>query len=110
MAQLTVQDSTGTVGFVATYAVAASGGDAFINDGKTQLRVKNGGGSSITTTVKSYTLCDQGVEHDLSIAVAAGTEAVVGPLDQGRFNSTAGLASVTYSGVTSVTVAALRVA
>ncbi len=108
-ATITVQNTVGVVGVSPTYAAATAGGDAFVNDGKTQLRCKNGGSGSITMTITSQQKCNQGVEHDLSIVVAASAEEVVGPFDQTRFNDSGGLVQITYSGVTTVTVAALKV-
>jgi hypothetical protein len=43
------------------------------------------------------------------VAVAAGATEDIGPLTPGRFADTDGLAGVTYSSVTSVTVAAVFV-
>jgi hypothetical protein len=80
----------------------APGNDVF-------LHVKNGGGGSITVTVDSVTPCNQGGDHDLAVAVPAAQERMIGPLPASRFaNATTGLVNITYSGVTTVTVAALR--
>lgn len=107
MAQLTVQKSV-PAGLNPTYDAAAAGGDTFLNDGMTVLHVKNGGGSSINVTINSVTACDQGFDHDIVVAVPNGGERLIGPLPTGRFNDTGGLASVSYSAVTSVTVAAIQ--
>jgi hypothetical protein len=119
MAQLTVQTisqglnkTTGAyAGITPTYASAASGGDSFLNtDGRTFLQIKNAG-SSITVTIASRKLCSQGHDHDPVITVGATTgDVMAGPFNPEEFNDAAGLVSVTYSAVTSVTVAAFSLA
>lgn len=108
MAQLTLQ-TTAITGLAPTYAAATGGGDAFANDGLTYFHVKNGGGSSINVTVNSVTACDQGFDHDQVVAVPNGGERILGPFPVGRWNDTSGNVTVSYSAVTSVTVAAVKV-
>lgn len=107
MATLTVQEIVKT-GLNPTLAAAAGGGDDFANDGRTWFRCKNDGGSPITLTVNSITACDQGSDHDLVISVTNAQERWVGPFTGSRFNDTNGRVGVTYSAVTSVTVAAVK--
>lgn len=109
MATLTVQSVIGLSGVTPTYAAAASGGDKFPNDGKTLFHAKNGSGSPITVTVASLVTCNQGQTHNNAVVVGANSEEMIGPFDQSRFSDGTGLVSVTYSGVTSLTVAALKV-
>lgn len=104
MALLTVQHTSGLTGLTPTFSAAAGGGDTFQNSGSPQFQVKNGGGSSITVTVAAQHACEQGVTHNVVATVAAGAHAVLGPFDH-HYNNVAGIVSVTYSGVTSVTVA-----
>lgn len=106
MADLTVQEIN-IVGQVVTFAAASSAGDAFVNDGRTSLRVKNGGVAPITVTIVSQRQCDQGFSHNQAISVAAGETRETGAIDS-RFSDTNGKVQVTYSGVSSVTVAAVR--
>lgn len=94
--------SSGLTGAAITFTAAAGGGDSFVNDGNTVLHVKNGGGSSINVTINSTRQCDQGFDHDLVVAVDAAAEQVIGPFSVARFGRSVG---ITYSGVTSVTVA-----
>lgn len=105
MATLSVQTAAIT-GTVVTYASAAGGGDDFPNDGRVMFHVKNADASSKTVTINSITACDQGFDHDLAIVVANGTERIIGPFTVARFGASVG---VTYSAVTSVTVAVLKV-
>ena len=109
MATLTVQ-SLVKAGLNTTYGAAASGGDEFANDGDTFLHVKNGGGGSINLTVASQvsdpnegTIADDNV-----VAVPAGEERMIGDFSQKAYNDSAGKCQLTYSGVTSVTIAAIK--
>jgi hypothetical protein len=107
MANLSIQDFS-SVGIAPAFTAAAAGGDTFSNAGQTFFFVKNSGASSINVTVNSVTPCNQGYDHDLVVAVAAGATQKIGPFDYGRFNDASNMVGVTYSGVSSVTVAALR--
>jgi hypothetical protein len=107
MALLTPQTLSLT-GLVKTMIAAAAGGDTFANDGTILFFVKNGGASAVTVTINSQTPCNQGYDHDIVLSLAAGAEVAFPKLDPGRFNDTNGNVSVTYSAVTSVTVAAVK--
>lgn len=111
MATLSVQVISRT-GTAATYGAAAGGGDEFVNDGTSRLHVKNGGGSPITVTIDSPNTCNFGVAanaaHDYAITVGAGADKFIGPFSADQFNDVNGKVQVTYSGVTTVTVAVMR--
>jgi len=107
MATLTVQEVART-GLAPTYGAAAGGGDAIPNDGRTMLHIKNGGGASINLTVVTQaTVLGNAVADDV-IAVPNGQERMVGPFPPGVYNDVNQLVQLTYSGVTTVTVAAIR--
>lgn len=108
MAALSVQQATPS-GLTPTYANAAGGGDTFPLDGDTAFIVKNGGGSPITVTIASKKTAVPGLSvANQAVTVAAGAESHI-LVDPAAFaDPTSGLASVTYSAVTSVTVAAVR--
>lgn len=109
MADLSVQTIT-TNGLSPTFSSADAAGDEFVNDGRTFLHVKNGGASSIDVTIDSKQQCSFGFDHDITVSVPAGGERLIGPFPTSRFNdSQTGKASVSYSDVTSVTVAAIKV-
>jgi hypothetical protein len=108
MALLTVNQVSLT-GVAVAPGAAAVGGDTFANNGKTVLEVTNASGSDKTVTIDSLVNCNQGSDHDIAVTVATGTTKRIGPFDPSRFNNSSGLVSVTYSGVTSVTVAAVSV-
>lgn len=108
MAVLSVQQLT-SAGVTPTFGAAAAGGDKFANNGRTFLVVKNGGGSEVTVTLDSKKNCDQGFDHNIQVAVAAGAEKWIGSLEPNRFNNSSGEVEASYSAVTSVTVAAVQV-
>jgi hypothetical protein len=108
MATLTVQ-TVGLTGTAITTQAASVGGDDFANDGKTFFQCTNGGGSPITVTMVAKTACNQGTLHDGTGTVAAGATKIFGVFDRQRFNdSITGRVSVTYTAVTTVTVAAYK--
>lgn len=103
MATLTVQAPT-LDGAAISYASAAGGGDTFANDGMTLFHAKNGSGGAITVTAASTTPCNQGHDHDAVVSVPAGGDRLIGPFPIAQFSTEVSMA---YSGVTSLTVAAL---
>lgn len=111
MAALTTRVVTRTGNGVLLGAAAASGGgDTFTNDGNTFLYVKNGSGGSITVTVAiPYTVDNVAVSTGKALVVAAGEERLFGPFPTGIYTDpNTGNVSLTYSGVTSLTVAAVK--
>lgn len=110
MATLTVEsmDVTGNVN--PTFVAAAGGGDDFANDGSlTFFIVKNGGGAGITVTFNDTGSAApagaKSFDADVDVSVGASQDAYIGPFPVSRFGSSVG---VTYSGVTSVTVAPFK--
>lgn len=116
MADLTIQSIT-TVGTTLTFSSAAGGGDTFTNDKheRTFLYVKNGGGGGITVTFDvvptSIDTAKFGTVDvsDNAVSVGAGADVAIGPFSSALYNNSSGKVSVSYSGVTSVTVAAVTV-
>jgi len=91
------------------FVAASPTGDEFPNSGRAVLYVRNDGTSEITVTVNSQTPCNYGYDHDAVITVPPGGERVIGPFAPARFNDPNGRVQVSYSAVTSVTVAVLEV-
>jgi hypothetical protein len=96
-------------GIVPTYSAASGGGDTFTPGDDVIVHVKNGGGSPVTVTVVTPNTAAGGLAiSDDVVTVAAGSERVMGPFPKQNFSrSSDGLGDITYSGVTSVTVAVL---
>lgn len=103
MAQLTVQKISLT-GITPVYNAAAAGGDTFLNNGRTFLHVKNASASVVTVTIDSKKLSNYGTDVDIVISVPAGGEKTMGTFDPIRFDSDLGIANISYSSATSVTL------
>lgn len=111
MALLTLQTMT-AAGLVPTTVSAAGGGDtvalAATTDVGSFLQVTNGGGSPITVT-----LADPGATQAGNAGTATPQSVAAGatkffPLLPALINPSTGLINITYSAVTTVTVAAIR--
>ena len=94
---------------------AAAGGDQFPNPkGNAYLYIKNGGGGSINVTAAAQITTrpadgtfPAGTQGNNVVAVGAGVEKLIGPFPA-AFNDGNNNVQLTYSGVTSVTVAAVQ--
>lgn len=109
MATLAVTQLVPTGAVEPALVAAAGAGDQFPNNGRTYLKVTNGGGSPITVTVVSQRACDQGSVHSTTNSVVNSTTELMGPFPVERFNDAAGMCQITYSAVTTVTVGAFSV-
>lgn len=105
MALLTAQPTT-IAGSVITYTAAAGGGDTFaVNDHGTFI-VRNGGGSPITVTIAVPGNTKYGLAApDVTKSVTAGADFQFGTFPADLADPADFLVHVTYSGVTTVTVA-----
>lgn len=111
MALLAVQTMT-TAGLAPTTTAAAGGGDTVApagpGDDRTFLYVNNAGGSPINVTIADPGTTPAGnAGTPTAVAVANGAFKFI-PIPTGAISASTGLASITYSAVTSVTVAAVR--
>lgn len=105
MANLSVQhaDVTGTT---LAFAAASAGGDRVTAGAGIYVIVRNGGASAVTVTLATPGTVFNGQQiPDTTISVGAGASVIV-PVNR-NYRSDDGLADITYSDVTSVTVAAL---
>ncbi len=113
MATLTTQ-VINRAGVVVTPVAAAGGGDAMTTGSGMMLEVVNGGGSPINVTlaVPAARTYEPNVAITSPIvSVTNGTTKWIGPVDSATFTDpTTGLCTITYSAVTSVTVAAVQLA
>jgi len=111
MALLTLQTMTAS-GLVPTAVSATGGGDTVAlagpTDDRSYLQVINGGGSPITVTLADPGATPAGNTTTApAVSVAAGATKLF-PLNPALINASTGLISISYSAVTSVTVAAIR--
>jgi len=113
MATLTTQ-VINRAGSVITPVAAAGGGDAMQCGSGMMLEVTNGGGSPITVTLvvpAARTFVPNVAITSPVVSVTNGTSRRIGPVDAVTFaDPVTGLCSITYSAVTSVTVAATQLA
>lgn len=111
MAALTLQVIPAS-GVAPTTTAAAGGGDTVtptgLTDDRCMLQVTNGGGSPINVTLADpYTTPAGNAGTTVPVAVAAGATKLIA-LPIGAINPANGQVAISYSAVTSVTVAALR--
>lgn len=109
MASLTTQSIRPVTGTGVTYSAATSGGGDTVlpNGNKTYIHVKNGSGSAVTVTVAvPGNAFNSQPNPDTAVSVGAGAEKFI-PIGPEYADPTTGRATVTYSAVTSVTVAAI---
>jgi len=112
MATLTTQSIVST-GLNPTYQAAAGGGDKVRPGARVFLHVKNDDGSSVTVTVDDVLSQEPSgaasFDPNLEVVIEPSGERMIGPIVESRFRGSDGLAAISYSSVTSLTVAALRV-
>ena len=114
MATLTIQTISESGINNVSYASAAGGGDVVDNNGNVFLHIKNGSGGELTVTITAQvTSVDNGLYGELtkanaSIAIAGSGEAFIGPFTPAAYNNSHAQIAITYSGVTSLTIAALQ--
>lgn len=99
-------------GLLATYTAADAGGDTFVNDGRTVLHMKNTDASPTTVTVTAETATTEKpgygtlTKANAVTVMAATTEEFLGPFPAIAFGA---VGAVTYSSVTALTVAVLKI-
>lgn len=107
MATLTAQSASNIAGRTITFTAASGSGDKVTPGSNSYLVVNNGSASPITVTlVTPGTAFNAGAIPDTTLAVAAGAIAIIPVTDEYK-NDSDGLASITYSSATTVTVASL---
>ena len=95
-------------GTLESLVAASGGGDAAPCNPDNYLKVTNGGGSPITVTLAipaAYSGWSGVVFTNSVVTVANGTSRLIGPINGAIYaDPITGLCTITYSGVTSVTV------
>lgn len=108
MATLVTQNIA-TTGILPTYQAAAGGGDAMVADSTSFLHIKNGTASPMTVTLATPATVDTTLlVADRAVTVGANSEQMIAVPDSLYRDPATGLAAITYSLATSVTVAAIR--
>ncbi len=115
MALISVTDIT--VAGVTNTLAAVNSSDTFVDDGtgRTYIEVLNGSGGAITVTIPdvktSVVVPGYGtlVPGDIAVSVANGARKLIGPFTD-AYRDASGVVTVQYSGTSTVTAAAYRVA
>jgi hypothetical protein len=111
MANLNVQPIA-LEGLDPVYSAADSNGDSFRPGGRVFIHVINSSGSSVTVTVDdALTVAPRGArafDPDVDVVVEPSGERFIGPVAPERFRGENGDVEVSYSDVTGLEVAALR--
>lgn len=109
MATLTAQNARTVGGRTLTLSAASGGGDRAPIGNDLFLLIRNGSGSSMTVTLDATGVAfNASAVADTAIVVAAGAEVIV-PLLRAYRSESDGLAGISYSLATSVTVAVVQV-
>lgn len=95
-------------GLAPTYSAANVDGHTFYNTEKTLLIVKNGAGSPITVTFVTPGTADGNAIADPARTVPANGERHFGRIPDGTYNDSSDTVTITFSSVTSVTVALIE--
>ncbi len=95
-------------GVAVSGAAAAVGGDKFGNNGSQMLYVNNASVGSVNVTLATSQTVDGQAVADRVVAVAAGAAKMIGPFKPSQYNDVDGFVQVTYSAVTTVTVAVYK--
>lgn len=96
------------LGTVVPFANASAGGDKVAPDPRGAILVRNADTTATTVTVVVPGSAYGQERPDYTVVVASGDTAAIGPLPYDLIGAD-GLVSVTYSKVTALTVAAVRI-
>lgn len=111
MATLTTQVIS-RAGIAEALVAAAGGGDAMECGAGCMLKVLNGGGAPITVTLAvpaGVSGFPDTAYPNTTVSVPAGAHRWIGPISPQQYRDpTTGLCTITYSGVTTVTVGAFK--
>jgi hypothetical protein len=96
-------------GLSESFAAATVSGDTFVNDERTFLHIKNTNAATRDVTVTPSRLVDGRAASPLVVTVAALTgDVLIGPFPAADYNNTDNVVSITYSAVTNLTIALVR--
>lgn len=108
MATLSVQTIIRAAGLLRSTASCSAGGDKFTNDGKTFVLLANTSAASRTVTFATPKTVSGLAVADLAVTVSGASERFVGPFPKDVYSSTSGYVAMTYSAVTNLKAAAMK--
>lgn len=94
----------------AALVAAAGGGDSFPNTGVEFVLIDNADAGDVTVTFDIRSTVDGQPVTDRTVVVSAGGRKLVGPFSTSIYNDANSRVNITYSGVTNLKVAALKMA
>lgn len=106
MATLTLQP-IGRSGITPAYVACTAGGDQFANAGNVFVHIKNASVADITVTIGTPQTVDGLAVADRAVVVPDADEVIIGPFPRATYNDSSGYVQLTYSGVTTLTIAAI---
>lgn len=110
---LLASQSINRAGLSTAFAAAAAGGDTFLPNSNTFLEVKNASASPVTVTIvtpRNNAYGNPIADNTISVPATTGDK-MIGPFPADEYaDPTTGLASVTYTASTSVTVGVFTLA
>jgi hypothetical protein len=92
-----------------TAVAAAGGGDSFVNDGTQLLYIENTDAVSVTLTVPVAPTIDGQTVSSKTFSIAQNKRMVIGPFAPNIYNDANGRVPLSYSAVTALKVAVLKV-
>lgn len=96
-------------GIEPAYANAGGAGDQYLNTGyRTFVHAKNGQTGDVDITIKTQTVIDGEPVEDKVVVVPGNDDTFFGFYLPGHYNDPYGYVQMTYSSVTSLTIAVLR--
>lgn len=98
---------TGT-GLSPTFSSCAGGGDEFVNSGEDFIYIVNGHSSPQTVTIATPVTTDGLAVAENAIAIPNAEGRMIGPFPKTIYNDGNAKVQLTYSGVTSLTIAVLK--
>lgn len=105
--ELTPQNMT-SGGLEVTFESCNVDGNFFTNNGRMFIWIKNDDTTDKTVNIASPTPCNYGFTHNVSVTVTASEARLIGPFPVARFNDNDRHVNITYSAVTSLTIALIE--
>ena len=106
--EITVQ-TLARAGLSATYEACDTNGNYFTNDGMTFIHIKNANAGTPTLTIATANTVDGLAIADRTVTMFATTgDKMIGPLPASVYNDANGRVQLTYSAVTDLTIAVIK--
>lgn len=108
MAILSVQEST-RAGITIVKNACAGGGDSYLNNGNVIPYFENGSGAPITVTFTIAQSVEGSTPAGRQYTIPATSNLLIDPFPEAQYNDVNRRVNMSYSGVTSLTVALIQI-